>query len=53
MVKIGLPLNFAKYLQRSDKIRNALLKSSRGVQYSQALQKTASEMARSAESQRF
>lgn len=45
MVKIGLPLNFAKYLQRSDKIRNALLKSSRGVQYSQALQKTASEMA--------
>lgn len=44
MVKIGLPLNFAKYLQRSDKIRNALLKSSRGVQYSQALQKTASEM---------
>ena len=45
MVKIGLPLNFAKYLQRSDKIRNALLKSSQGVQYSQALQKTASEMA--------
>ena len=45
MVKIGLPLNFAKYLQRSDKIRNALLKSSRGVQYSQALQKPASEMA--------
>lgn len=45
MVKVGLPLNFAKYLQRSDKIRNALMQSSRGVQYAQALQKTASEMA--------
>ncbi len=45
MVKVGLPLNFAKYLQRSDKIMNALMQSSRGVQYAQALQKTASEMA--------
>lgn len=44
MVKTGLPLNFVKYLQRSDNIREELLQGSGGIRYAKALQKTASEM---------
>ncbi|WP_297826291.1 hypothetical protein [uncultured Desulfovibrio sp.] len=44
MVKTGLPLNFVKFLQRSDNIREELLQGPSGIRYAKALQKTASEM---------
>lgn len=45
MVKAGLSLNFAKFLQRSDNIREELLHGPAGIRYAKALQTTASEMA--------
>ena len=45
MVKTGLPLNFVKFLQRSDNIREELFQGPSGIRYAKALQKTASEMA--------
>lgn len=45
MAKTGLPLNFVKFLQRSDNIREELLQGPSGIRYAKALQKTASEMA--------
>lgn len=53
MVKTGSPLSFARGLQRADRIRLILIKSSQGRRYGQILQQISSEMGKALQDKNY